>query len=61
MGKYRIKIEEEAKKDLQKINKSGNTSSIKKSEKIILELSEHPTLGIGNPEALKHSLSGYWS
>lgn len=61
MGKYRIKIEEEAKKDLQKIYKSGDTSSIKKLEKIILELSEHPTLGIGNPEALKHSLSGYWS
>ena len=25
------------------------------------ELEEHPTTGSGNPEQLKHELSGYWS
>lgn len=27
----------------------------------MVELSDHPTTGIGNPELLKHSLSGLWS
>lgn len=26
-----------------------------------MELSENPYLGIGNPEALKHELAGFWS
>ncbi|WP_317193098.1 type II toxin-antitoxin system YoeB family toxin [Pedobacter segetis] len=25
------------------------------------ELQEHPKTGVGNPEQLKHKLSGYWS
>jgi toxin YoeB len=28
---------------------------------MLLELSETPYLGIGNPEALKWELTGYWS
>ncbi|WP_089081713.1 Txe/YoeB family addiction module toxin [Flavobacterium branchiophilum] len=27
----------------------------------VKELEIHPTTGIGNPELLKHHLSGYWS
>jgi toxin YoeB len=27
----------------------------------MLELSEHPTIGMGNPELLKYNLSGLWS
>ena len=61
MGKFRIITEDSAKEDFAKIRKSGNKATIKKLENIILELSEHPTSGIGNPEQLKHSLSGYWS
>ena len=34
---------------------------IKKIDKIVKELNEHPHTGTGNPEKLKHDLSGYWS
>ena len=40
---------------------SGNKSTIKKIEKILLELTENPFLGEGQPEELKHNFKGYWS
>lgn len=61
MGKFRIKIEKSAQNDIDKFYKSGNLSSIKKIEKILLELSEIPYDGTGQPEQLKYELSGYWS
>ena len=61
MGKFRIKIENSAQEDVFKIYRSGDKSCIKKLQKIMIELSDHPTTGIGNPELLKHSLSGLWS
>ena len=61
MGKFRIKIEDAAQEDLFKIYKAGDKSTIKKLQKIMVELSDHPTIGTGNPELLKHSLSGLWS
>ena len=61
MGKFEVKIEELAENHIEKHLKSGNKAIIKKLEKIILELSETPFSGIGNPEALKNNLSGYWS
>ena len=61
MGKFRLKIERSAEEDLIKIYKSGDKSTIKKLQKIMVELADHPTIGIGNPEPLKHSLSGLWS
>jgi len=41
--------------------KSGNKASIAKIEVILLELTEHPYTGAGQPERLKHDLSGFWS
>lgn len=38
----------------KKTLKSGNTENIKKIEKILIELSETPYSGTGNPEPLKH-------
>ncbi|MBL1280866.1 MAG: Txe/YoeB family addiction module toxin [Fluviicola sp.] len=35
--------------------------SVKKINKLIKEIKRTPFEGIGNPEALKHSLSGWWS
>jgi len=61
MGKFRIKIEELAESHIKKIYKSGDKGSIKKIEKIFLELSENPYSGTGNSEPLKYNLSGYWS
>lgn len=61
MGKFTIKIEKEAQKDLDKHFKAGNKSNINKISKIILELSVHPESGTGQPERLKHELTGFWS
>ena len=61
MAKYQIIVKPKAESDFLKIEKSGDKSSIKKLETIILELESHPFHGIGQPEALKHHLSGYWS
>ena len=61
MGKYNVDFKETAKVEILKIRKSGDKSSIKKIEKIILELEIHPQTGTGNPEQLKHNLSGFWS
>jgi toxin YoeB len=61
MGKFRLKIEPRASLDLAKHKKSGHQPTIKRISKILIELSETPFEGIGNPEALKHQLSGFWS
>lgn len=61
MGKFRITLTDQARKDITKHYKSGNKATIKKIEKILIELSEHPTYGIGNPEQLKFELAGLWS
>lgn len=61
MGQFELKIEELAQTHLRKHFKSGNQASIKKIEKILIELTENPYSGIGNPEALKNELAGFWS
>ncbi len=61
MGKYFVEFDLGARKELQAHFKSGNKSTIKKIEKILLELAEHPFSGEGHPEELKYELSGYWS
>ena len=61
MGKFKIIIEPSAELEIKFHLKSGNKAVIKKLEKIFVEPEETPYSGIGNPEALKHDLSGYWS
>ena len=61
MGKYFIEITDQAKKQLAFIQKSGDKASTKKLQKIFVELSIHPELGIGKSEKLKFEFSGYWS
>ena len=61
MGKFRLKVTKIAQKDIDKHIKSGNKNSIKAIEKIMVELTETPFEGIGNPEPLKYEYSGYWS
>ena len=61
MGKYTLEVSTKARKELQVHYRSGNTSDIKKIEKIFLELADTPVEGTGNPEALKYNLTGYWS
>lgn len=61
MGKYKVIVLESAQKDLNKIYKSGDKSSVKRIENIIAELYDNPRIGLGKPEQLKFDLSGYWS
>jgi len=61
MGKYFVEFDDIARKDLKSHYKSGNKATIKKIEKILLELTETPFFGEGQPEELKHNLNGYWS
>jgi toxin YoeB len=61
MGKYFVEITTEAMKDLKDHFKSGNKATVKKIEKILIELTQTPYNGAGNPEQLKHHFSGYWS
>lgn len=61
MGKFRIKIEKLAQNHIEKFYKAGNKGNIKKIENILLELSETPYSGTGQPEQLKYELTGYWS
>lgn len=61
MGQYQLEIKETAQKQLKQHYKSGDKASKKKIEKILFELIHHPYVGVGNPEILKHELSGLWS
>ena len=61
MGKYSIEVKPIAQKHLLEHLKSGDKASIKKIEKIFLDLSEKPFEGVGNPEELKYELLGFWS
>ncbi len=61
MAKYIIELTDLAKEHLQKHKKSGNKANINKITKIFEDLENTPFEGVGNPEALKHNLTGFWS
>ena len=47
--------------DLAFWKRSGNNAIQNKISSLIESISETPYTGIGQPEALKYELSGYWS
>ncbi len=59
--KYIIDLSELARDDLKKHLKAGNKATLRRIERIISELEITPFTGIGSPEALKYSLTGFWS
>ncbi len=61
MGNYIIELTDLAKEQLQKHKKSGNKANLNKISKIFYDLERTPYEGVGNPEQLKFSLSGFWS
>jgi Txe/YoeB family toxin of toxin-antitoxin system len=61
MGKYIIELTDLAKEQLLKHKKSGNKVNLNKISKIFDDLENNPFVGVGNPEQLKHNLSGFWS
>ena len=58
---YKLVISNTALEDIEKHRKSGDKSILKKIEKLLNELREHPTTGTGQPEALKHNMEGLYS
>ena len=59
--KYRIVLTEQAKEDYLFWKSSGKKNILNKIVRLLEDMSAHPYIGIGKPEALKYSLSGYWS
>lgn len=59
--KYQIEFKNKAVNDIKRLKSSGRKLDLDKLFTIIEELKQSPTVGIGNPEPLKHTLSGFWS
>ena len=56
-----IDLTDAAKSDLKKHKLSGNKVVCKKIENLLLAIADNPYDGIGQPEELKHDLTGFWS
>lgn len=57
---WTVKLSEKADEEYQ-FWVNHNPVILKKINKLIDDIAEHPKMGIGKPEALKYELSGYWS
>jgi len=56
-----IRLIEEADKDLAYWEKTHNSIILKRIAELFTSMENNPIQGIGNPEPLRHRLSGYWS
>ena len=52
---------EQAEKDREYWEKTGNKVIMKRITALLKDISEHPYIGIGKPEPLNYELTGYWS
>jgi toxin YoeB len=59
--KYTLEFSETALDDIEKHKKAGDKVVLKKIEKLLIELMEHPATGTGQPKQLKHDLAGLYS
>ena len=58
---YKIVLTEQAVEDYRFWKSSGNKGILNKITRLLEDMSAHPYIGIGKPEALKYELAGYWS
>ena len=58
---YTLHITAQAKKDITFLKKNAGKSVIKKIEKLLLELIEHPKTGTGQVEQLRGERQDQWS
>ena len=58
---YKIVLTELAVEDYRFWKASGNKGVLNKITRLLEDMSKHPYMGIGKPEALKYELAGYWS
>lgn len=56
-----IQFTRQADEDIAYFKKGGNKQAIKKIKELLESISDNPYRGIGQPEQLKHGLSGAWS
>ena len=56
-----LEFTEQAQKDLKYWKKINNLAVQKRISTLLEAIKEEPYTGIGNPEALKHQLTGLWS
>ncbi len=61
MEDFTLKFTDDALEDIEAHKKTGNTAALKKIDKLLKELIEHPYTGTGKPEPLKYDFSGCWS
>lgn len=58
---YTLEFSKMALEDIEKHKKSGDKTILRKIEKLLNELMEHPSTGTGKPEMLRHDLAGLYS
>ena len=58
---YTLAFTKTALRDIERHRKSGDISILKKIEKLLNEMKEHPTSGTGQPEMLRYNLAGLYS
>ncbi|WP_425391831.1 Txe/YoeB family addiction module toxin [Ekhidna sp.] len=58
---YTLEFSDQALEDIEKHKKAGDQSILKKIQRLLNELMEHPKTGTGQPEMLKHELAGLYS
>ena len=58
---YALELTDEAVLDIEKHKKAGDKKVLIKIDKLLNELREHPTTGIGKPEKLRHFEIATWS
>ena len=61
MGNYTLIISKDAQKEISYFYKLGDKAIIKKLEKFLEKLIDHPTKGSGKVEQLRGDLAGCWS
>lgn len=58
---YILEFTDQALEDIERHKKTGDQSILKKLQRLLNELREHPKSGTGQPDKLKHELAGLYS
>jgi toxin YoeB len=58
---YHLNLTKDALEDIENLKKAGDKTILRKLAILLKELTEHPRVGTGQPEELKHNYSGCWS
>ena len=56
-----VSFTKQADADIEFFKRSGNKQIVKKIKELLQSIVDNPYKGIGQPEPLKHDLSGAWS